>query len=166
MMNFFKGMSAIDNWVVTKYAQPVADYIERWMNCYALAAFLLTGSILGFAVYGIHEEKWFSLFIWSILVPREAYFAYRMAESEPSTVRPTHVLRMTAARGFTIILLPVDFYVLFFPSNPWWRLEEASWLAMVFAFFMMAAHRRPPSSRSSTKARGSIFGRLSSVRAS
>lgn len=143
---------AIDDFMVDRVFQPISDALARWVSCYGIAAFLLTGAIpLAFAA-AVMRWSWYAIppgflgVMWACRLVQ----MHQMDTAACSDVLPTERIRDALLRP---VFLPFCVYDLMFeiltevPFDIW--LWNQAWLLYTLAIYFMACRKLPPKPRRS-----------------
>jgi hypothetical protein len=150
-------MWRVDSFLIDRVFQPVVDALASLVSCYALAAFVLTGAGLCFAVSYYHAEQWLALALAGVWVPVPIVRAHRLDQE-----RPRAVLSNERVTGFYARIWFLFVQVVFGPSvvlllltkegDVWILLNEAGWWMLLVGLYLMACRRPPPSQQPARRA--------------
>ncbi len=156
-------MRTIDDFLIDRLFQPAADRLARWMSCYAIAEFLLTGELLFKTISYAAEQDWVAMSLCSAWMPVYILRAHRLDAAPPSDILPTERVTGIVFRMIwltvQIVTLPIN---LLEPHALWWRIESASWWLIVAGVYLMACRKRPPKPKRITIPFGAVLTRSSS----
>jgi hypothetical protein len=139
----------IDDWIIDQVFQKISDALVRWMSCYAIAAFLLTGTILLRITAHMFDGYWALLFFDAIWLPFRLLDAHTMDREPVRDVLPIERIAWMPGRFFWLSLAVLGFPVFFLQrDHAVLALESGDWL-LVMALFFMACRRRPPAQQKS-----------------
>lgn len=137
----------VDTFLIDRVFQPISDKMARYVSCYGIAAFLLTGAIPVNFVLGWMDNSWWLTVLAAIWMPALVYRAYRLEASALAAAQPPDrvAYRDLRSLGFFAQFLtsPYDFIYLF-NGNRLMFIESVSWWLIVFALYFMACRRNPP----------------------
>lgn len=134
----------MDDFLIDRVFQPISDALARWISCYGIAAFLLTGACLFQGGAFVYRREWFWLLIASAWFPLVIHKAHEMDKALPSNVMVAD--RLT---GRWVRLLLLIGQCLFLPRDimssdaPVHQVESATWWGVIAAYYFMACYKRP-----------------------
>lgn len=153
----------LDSFLIDKAFQPIADRLARWISCYGIAAFLLTGVTLGNAVAFAWTMRWEELLV-------TAWFAYRCRDAyvldraPPSNALPVERIKRSGWMGRPGLVLCVAFFTtihIVAPAPGWSRIDIWAyrlWWIYIAAAYFMACRRDPPKPKAAKIPRGLAYG--------
>lgn len=137
-------MSALDDLLIERVFQRIADALARWISCYGIAAFLLTGFLLGRMVQHFMRQEWFYLALALVVWLPPLVTAYRLDLKPASSALPDARLRFQALRRLSLVFLPLDaFSIVVTPLTDLYGI----WLLTTPALYFLACRRNPPKPR-------------------
>jgi hypothetical protein len=140
-------LHTIDDWIIDRAFQPISDRLARYMSCYGIAAFLLTGVILSNLAYAVHDYSWVTLVIlpvWSLPLLIEAYHH----DAAPvSNVLPIFRIKYFFWRMIQLVLIPNNILLAITSSDVWDSQRWAAWTIVTAVLYFMACRRNPPKPR-------------------
>ncbi len=148
----------IDCFLIDRVFQRVANAVERWTNCYAIAAFLIAGaSIAQWAsvlVNILRNPHWIGLLSAAgpaIITPIWYMWwkaADRLASAPPTNVMPIIRIELFITRSlYSVLLVPLNLLLFLPPRHVQDILFASSWLLVSAGLYFLACYRRPPRAR-------------------
>lgn len=141
-------MRRIDDFMIDRVFQPIADRLEVWTNCYALAAFLATGSIVCYLVVFFLPPFDPVLRCVLVLLCLCAFSNLRHCHDlerrlATNTVPPDRVTYWHW-RLLALALVAENTMFAFMPSTTGAKIYSVSWCAWTCSLYFCACQRRPP----------------------
>lgn len=140
-------MRQIDDFLIDRGFQPVADWLSRWVSCHALAAFLMTGGVLGLMAGFLAMGYWVSIAMSGLWMPMRVWEAYQRAAAPPSDVLPIERISWIWLRLplLTLQTAGVPLHVLSIRlGDYWWSAVMAGWWLFTVGLYFLACRRNPP----------------------
>lgn len=143
----------MDDFLIDRVFQPVSDRAARYVSCYGIAAFLLTGMLLILGGLKLYDRDWIGLLITSGWLPYDVCRAYRLDAAPSSDVLP-----ICRIKDFWLRILFLVVLIALLPTFVlnWWTGDyiklghEIGWSIVVPAYYFMACRKNPPTPRRST----------------
>jgi hypothetical protein len=140
-------MRRVDNFLIDRAFQPLADTMARWVSCYGIAAFMLTGVFLAKASDYVVNRDYFPLVLMLIYLPFVTLRAYQLDAEPERSVLPPERATMFWFRMFSLLTNPLDVLAVAMAVNWWDRIRFGAWLLLTPALYFMACRRNPPKPR-------------------
>lgn len=150
-MKFFKPLFAMMWWIDSRAInwifQPITNAVAPVISCYALAAFLLTGSIPLLIVTWWYWGLWWAILFSMPWMPSTLVRAYRL-EASPTFIMMVHerISNLPLRVGLLLIFLgacPLHIFLIIYGKFSS-TLEIAGWWMMIVALYFMACQPMPP----------------------
>ena len=134
----------LDDFLIDRVFQKIADAAARWVSCYGIAAFLLTGAgLMKVADYSVNRD-WFGLAFLSLWAPGIAYRAYQLDAKASASVLPPDRVGAMGWRLWSVATNPLDLLCLL-TAQTWWDYPRfGAWFLVTPALYFMACRRNPP----------------------
>ncbi len=135
----------IDDFLIDRVFQPVADVSSRWCSCYGIAAFLFTGFALEQFVYRFYLRDWLWMALGLTWIPKRVWDAYK-AELRPiRDVMPIDRISNFIVRVvFVVFLIPTTVIAVAEAKDAMKTVAEISWIFLIIGEYFMACRPRPP----------------------
>ena len=136
--------------------QPIADALARWVSCYGIAAFLLTGSLMERVASEFYRAAWIEFAFTLMWLPAMVFHAYKLDAEAPCDVMPEDRIVFFLLRILNA-MLPVPFSMLFLIAlDKNWidKADGIGWIIAAAAFYFMACRKHPPAPKRFTYAAG------------
>lgn len=141
-------MRAIDGFLIDRVFQPLADRLARWVSCYGIAAFLLTGFMLYHVAFYVYREEMVGLCLTALWLPGLTWRAYDLDRNPPLGVLPAERITRYASRcGNLLLILPITVLELCASSSLFETINQVGWLILIPAECFMACRANPPAQR-------------------
>ncbi len=143
-------MRRIDDFLIDRVFQPVADALARWASCYGIAAFLLTGAILAMitAIALAPDVRSVGAVLLSVLWVVRLIEAHRLDRRASSDVLPAERIRDVYWRPAYIAFVVCDLMAETFGLSDLRDLVfNQGWLLNTLAVYFMACRKQPPKQR-------------------
>lgn len=140
----------IDDTLIDRVFQPVADRCAQHASCYALAAFLLTGCGLAALASAVVADGTLYRCLNLIIVPCIAVVLVRanyLDRAPPSDVMPIERIQYVNWRTANLFIAILDLESVVGTPTLRIALNAAMWLLLTAAMFFMACRRLPPAAR-------------------
>ena len=141
-------MRRLDDFLIDRVFQPVADWLSPWVSPYALGAFLLTGGCLAIICMSAYLHWWASLTIAMLWMPFALRRAYRQEHAPPSNLMPLTRLVDMPIRLFLLFLQLFCLPLVMFADTPI-MINQGGWWLVVIADYFFACRKNPPPPRAS-----------------
>lgn len=143
-------LHSIDNYLIDRIFQPISDFFSRWISCYGIAAFILTGAVVMRIVLEVVVDGAFAKVFEAIIATAiylECGRAYILDSKPPSDILPAYRITHYAVRVFAIFSFPPFslflLFDIFFPDAVQ-LLIDGSWMSYMVAVFFLSCRKRPP----------------------
>lgn len=139
-------MMRIDDFLIDRIFQPVADALARWASCYAIAAFLLTGFALTEIVTNVVLDQWIFLVLFAIWVPFLLIECHTLQRKGLCDTMPYNRIRFRRTRPILLLMsaISMPMTIMSWNNNHWrWLWFHDQWLLVVGLYFM-ACYMIPP----------------------
>lgn len=140
-------MIHVDDFLVDRIFQPIADALARWASCYAIAAFFLTGFALVDTVTNVVLGHWMILLLFVTWMPFLLIECHTLQRKGLCDTMPYNRIRFRILRPFWFLLsaVSVPMAITAGTGESWfgalWIHDQ--WLLIVGMYFM-ACHMIPP----------------------
>ena len=139
-------MRTFDYFLIDRVFQPLADCVARWISCYGIAAFLLTGFGLVNAAYWVIREDVFGIVLMALWFPRLVWRAYQLDANPPRGVLPPERVTGFLSRCANLVFIaPGSILLMCDARDALAFLSDFAWLVLVPAECLMACRANPPS---------------------
>lgn len=139
-------MRQVDDFLIDRIFQPIADSLARWASCYAIAAFLLTGFTLAETVICVVFDQWITLVLSALWVPFLLMECYTLQRKSLCDVTPDNRIKLRTFRPLVLLLsvAGVPMAIFLEVNDLWyWLWIHDQWLLVIGVYFM-ACHMIPP----------------------
>ena len=140
-------MERVDSFIIDRLFQPVSDSVARYVSCYGIAAFLLTGAVPLHFMAEFAKGYWVAMFVSLTWLPVLVYRAYKLEQAPPSNLLPLervhYVLLRVGLLTFQALFVPFDYWMIQ-TGGIWVALMDFGWWIIVVALYFMACRRKPP----------------------
>lgn len=141
---------AIDDFLIDRVFQRMSDVLARWVSCYGIAAFLLTGAVLLAFASAAMWQSWVGILpgLLGIFFVGRLVQAHQLERAAHSDVMPEVRVKLGLWRLIYVAICGNDliaeiFIKLSFPS---WS-ENIGFLLYTLAVYFMACRKLPPKPR-------------------
>lgn len=141
-------IAKVDDFLIDRVFQRIADNLDRWVSCYGIAAFLMTGFALEQIAYRILRQSNLIEWLWYLWIPFVVADAYKRERSAKVSdilpprrwfdrfMRCTLVFLTWILGAFSAIPLPTDKLID--------RINLVAWAFYTVSLYFMACCRKPP----------------------
>ncbi len=143
-------MRRLDDFLIDRVFQPVADALARWISCYGLAAFLLTGAVLAMitAIALSPDVRSVGVVLLSVVWVVRLIEAHQLDQRASSDVLPAERIRDVYWRPAYLAVVVYDLMVEIFSLSDLRDLMfNQGWLLNTLAVYFMACRKQPPKQR-------------------
>lgn len=138
-------MRHIDDWLIDRVFQPLADRVAGYVSCYGIAAFLFTGFMLELDARMAVRGDYLWILVTMVWPLRPTLRAYQLDAQPLSNVMPIDRVTHVAARIFSLAIIVPGATVLFLLAKDVSdRLHEIAWMMVLPAEYFTACRRSPP----------------------
>lgn len=147
----------VDDWLIDRCFQAVSDHFARFVSCYGIAAFLMTGFVLEHAAFYLYRETYVWIAVsamWSIPILLRAY---KLDRDAPRNVMPIERVRYFFSRiSDVFIITPMAIVMFWDAGDSARRIDAAAWLLVLPAEYFLACRKRPPRELRATAPAGAL----------
>lgn len=137
-------MRRLDDFIIDRVFQPIADRLARYWSCYAIAAFILTGFDLEHAAFYIYKEDYVWIAVAAMWLAPMTYRAYQLESQPVRNVLPLERIQFLALRLLNAAFTPFVLLAVFLLPVGIRTIDDIGWAAMVVALYLMACRKNPP----------------------
>lgn len=158
-------MRALDDFLIDRVAQRISDALARWCSCYGIAAFLYTGSLLGFIAGGVtqvaQDSNWLSFAFIAVCFPLMGLRIWTANGLDKKTmlgVMPnTRIAEFFSRTVLSVIFLPSNGAGLLMVEQRGRQIISAAWMIFAIGNYFLACRKNPPKPRRATVPVGAAF---------